>query len=69
MYIVNYKLIKQKRKDKHLTLDNMATLLGLASRTAYYYKEIGRSPFKDFEIATLAPFLGISFNKFFTKEK
>lgn len=69
MYVVNLELIKNKRKAKHLTLENMAMVLELNSRASYYYKEIGRSPFKDYEIAKVVPLLGISFNDFFIKNR
>lgn len=46
----------------------MAMILGLNSRAAYYYKEEGRSPFKDNEIAKVVPLLGMTFNDFFIKK-
>lgn len=68
IYVVNYDLIKQKRKEKHLSMQNMAMILGLNSRSAYYYKETGKSSFKDWEIAIIVPLLGIKFSDFFKKK-
>ena len=68
IYKVNYNLIKNKRKEKNLTLGDMAKILGLGSKTAYYYKEVGRNAFLDKDIATIVPLLGITFDKFFKKE-
>jgi hypothetical protein len=47
----------------------MAKILGLGSRTAYYYKEIGENAFLDSDIAIIVPLLGITFDDFFKKKK
>lgn len=69
IYEVNYELLKEKRKEKNLTLEDMAKILGLGSRTAYYYKEIGENAFLDSDIAIIVPLLGITFDEFFKKKK
>ena len=68
IYKVNYRLIKARRKEKNLTLEDMAKALGLGSKTAYYYKEVGRNAFLDKDIAIIVPLLGITFDEFFKKE-
>lgn len=68
IYKVNYRLIKARRKENNLTLEDMAKVLGLGSKTAYYYKEVGRNAFLDKDIAIIVPLLGITFNEFFEKE-
>lgn len=68
IYKVNYSLIKAKRKENNLTLEDMARALGLGSNTAYFYKEVGRNAFLDKDIAIIVPLLGITFDEFFKKE-
>lgn len=68
IYKVNYRLIKARRKENNLTLEDMAKVLGLGSKTAYYYKEVGRNAFLDKDIAIIVPLLGITFDEFFKKE-
>lgn len=68
IYKVNYRLIKARRKENNLTLEDMAKVLGLGSKTAYYYKEVGRNAFLDKDIAIIVPLLGITFDEFFEKE-
>lgn len=68
IYKVNYNLLRDKRKEKHFTLDYMAKALGLSNRTSYYHKEVGDNPFKDYEISKVISLLGISVNDFFIKE-
>lgn len=46
----------------------MAKILGLGSKTAYYYKETGKNAFLDRDIAIIVPLLGITFDEFFKKE-
>lgn len=69
IYKVNYRLIKARRKENNLTLEDMAKVLGLGSKTAYYYKEVGRNAFLDKDIAIIVPLLGITFDEFFEFEK
>lgn len=69
IYKVNYSLIKARRKENNLTLEDMAKVLGLGSKTAYYYKEVGRNAFLDKDIAIIVPLLGITFDEFFEFEK
>ena len=68
IYRVNYELLREKRREKGFTLNEMAKLLNLSNRVSYFHKEHGDNPFKDQEIAFLVPFFGITFNDFFTKE-
>lgn len=68
IYEVNYSLIKKKRKEKRLTLKDMAKILGLGSEAAYYYKETGKNAFLDRDIVIIVPLLGITFDEFFKKE-
>lgn len=69
IYKVNYSLIKTRRKEKKLTLEDMAKVLGLGSKTAYYYKEVGRNAFLDKDIIIIVPLLGITFDEFFKKQE
>lgn len=69
IYEVNYSLLKEKRKEKGLTLNDMAKVLGLGSESAYYYKETGKNAFLDRDIAIIVPLLDITFDEFFKKKK
>lgn len=65
-YKINLQLIKQKRLEKKLTLQEMAEALGLGSKSDYYKRESGDTRFKSTELPLLATKLGVPINSFFT---
>ena len=48
-YTINLKLIKEKREDKKLTLEEMASVLGLSGKSDYFKRENGTTKFTSTE--------------------
>lgn len=65
-YTINLKLIKQKREDKKLTLEEMANILGLSGKSDYFKRENGDTKFKSTELPILSAELGIPLTSFFS---
>ena len=64
-YTINLKLIKEKREDKKLTLEEMASVLGLSGKSDYFKRENGTTKFKSTELPILSAKLGIPLASFF----
>ena len=64
-YVLNLELIKQKREEKHLTLQQMADALGIKDRWKYYKRENGDTKFKASEIPIIVSVLDIPYQKIF----
>lgn len=64
-YELNLELIKQKREQKKMTLQQMADALGIKDRWSYYKRENGDYQFKASEIPLLVTELGIPYQKIF----
>lgn len=60
-------LIRDKRISKGYSMQKMAELLGLESKSMYYKRETGDTQFKATEIPLLASLLDISIEKIFVK--
>lgn len=64
-YSLNLRLIKEKRLERHLTLEEMAHSLGLSSKSDYFKRETGDTKFKSTELPILSKKLNIPFDNFF----
>jgi transcriptional regulator with XRE-family HTH domain len=62
---VNLKKIKQLRKEKSISLDEMARILGYESPNGYYYLEIGRGKFPAETLALVAGILKVPIDQLF----
>lgn len=60
-------LIREKRMSKGYSMQKMADLLGLESKSMYYKRETGNTQFKATEIPVLASLLDIPVEKIFVK--
>ncbi|MSD84256.1 XRE family transcriptional regulator [Lactobacillus curvatus] len=60
-------LIREKRMFKGYSMQKMADLLGLESKSMYYKRETGNTQFKATEIPVLASLLDIPVEKIFVK--
>lgn len=63
---LDLELIRQRRKDKKITLEKMATSLGYKSATGYYYVESGRCNFKPNHIPIIAEKLELGIDELFS---
>jgi transcriptional regulator with XRE-family HTH domain len=61
--------IKQLRKEKGISLEQMAYKLGYVSQNGYYYLEIGRGKISAEMLAQIAQFLKVDINELFFEEK
>lgn len=66
---VNLEIIKEKRKDKKYTINDMANKLGLANGSVYWKREVGQYKFKPEEVMMVSKILGIPFKKLFLSEQ
>ena len=66
-YKVNLKLIKAKRLEKNLTLEDMSKKLGFPSKTKYFRRENGDYNFRSEELPKVANILDIPLEKIFIK--
>jgi transcriptional regulator with XRE-family HTH domain len=62
---VNFELIKLRRKEMHLTLQDMAELLGFKDASTYYKYENGTYKFKANHLPLLASKLKLRMNQIF----
>ncbi|MBH0166250.1 helix-turn-helix transcriptional regulator [Fictibacillus sp. 7GRE50] len=62
---VNLKKIKQLRKERSISLDEMAKILGYESPNGYYYLEIGRGKFPAETLALVASILKVPIDQLF----
>ncbi|HEU5140629.1 MAG TPA: helix-turn-helix transcriptional regulator [Bacillales bacterium] len=62
---VDVEKIKFLRKQSHLTLDEMATMLGYDSPNGYYYLERGRSKFPAETLAAVAEIFDVPLMELF----
>lgn len=62
---VNLEKIKSLRKEKGISLDEMAKMLGYESPNGYYYLEIGRGKFPAETLARVADILQVSITELF----
>lgn len=67
-YSLNLRLIKSKRKNKKITLEEMANALGLSSKSDYFKREAGITKFKSTELPIVSNQLGIPIEKIFTSK-
>lgn len=67
-YSLNLRLIKHKRKNKKITLEEMANALGLSSKSDYFKRETGITKFKSTELPIISNRLGIPIEKIFTSK-
>lgn len=66
---VNLNKIKKLRKEKGISLEQMAHELGYESQNGYYYLEIGRSKISAEMLAQVAQILKVDINELFFEEK
>lgn len=64
-YSINLRLIKEKRLEKKYTLQDMATYLGLKSKSDYFKRENGDTRFKSIELPLLAAKFDVPIESFF----
>ncbi|SFC53014.1 helix-turn-helix transcriptional regulator [Bacillus sp. UNCCL81] len=62
---INLKIIKNKRIEKGISLEEMANLLGLANGSVYYKREKGHYKFRPDELPILAHTLDCDIVNFF----
>jgi DNA-binding XRE family transcriptional regulator len=62
---VNLKKIKQLRKEKSISLDEMARILGYESPNGYYYLEVGRGKFPAETLAQVASIFKVPIEQLF----
>lgn len=67
-YVLNLELIKKRREEKNLTLQQMADALGIGDRWTYYKRENGDTNFKASEIPIIVSVLDIPYQKIFDKK-
>lgn len=67
-YSLNLRLIKERRIEKGLTLEEMAHALGLSSKSDYFKRETGATKFKSTELPVLSKKLDIPFSNFFNSD-
>jgi len=66
---VNLEKIKKLRKEKKISLEEMAHILGYESQNGYYYLEVGRGRFTAETLAKVADILGVSIDSLFFTQK
>lgn len=66
---VDLEKIKELRKKKDISLDEMSRRLGYESQNGYYYLEIGRGRFTAEMLAKVADMFGVNINGLFFDEK
>lgn len=66
---LNLALIKQKRLEKELNINEMAEYLGLANGSQYWKRENGDYKFKSQELPYLSEKLDIPFSELFEDKK
>ena len=64
---LNLKLIRQKRKDKHITLQEMAEVMGLKNASTYMKYEKGEYSFRAEHLPLLAKTFGCTIQDLFLK--
>ncbi|WP_197431765.1 helix-turn-helix domain-containing protein [Lentibacillus sp. JNUCC-1] len=62
-------IIKEKRKLKGYTINDMATSLGLTNASMYYKREAGQYKFKAEEVMMVARLLEIPMDKLFLSDQ
>lgn len=62
---LNLKLIRQKRKDKHITLQEMAEVMGLKNASTYMKYEKGEYSFRAEHLPLLAKTFGCTIQDLF----
>lgn len=62
---IDLKLIRKKRIEHHISLDYMASLLGLSQRGPYLLKEQGKRKFTVDELPILSKTLDIPIDKLY----
>ena len=67
-YTINLQLIQKKRKEQGYSLQEMADLLGLKTRSEYFKRENGDYRFKSVELPALAKALKVPMSYFFTQK-
>lgn len=67
-YTINLQLIQKKRKEQGYSLQEMADLLGLKTRSEYFKRENGDYRFKSVELPVLAKALKVPMSYFFTQK-
>lgn len=63
--ILNLELIKQKRNERGLSIDEMAEKLSLTNGSMYWKREAGQYKFKPEELAVLSKVLRIPMTRLF----
>lgn len=66
-YSINLKLIRQKRIENKLTMQDMAEVLGLSGKSDYSKRETGDTRFRSTEIPVISKKLRIPLSKIFKK--
>lgn len=67
--VINLKLIKEKRLEKDISIEDMSLKLGYEGYQAYYYKERGIRNMSVEDVAKISVVLGIPINMIFFKNK
>lgn len=65
MYEVNLALIRKRRKEMRITLQEMAELLGFKDASTYYKYEKGDTKFKAEQLPLIAEKLKLKMNEIF----
>ncbi|RDY69103.1 XRE family transcriptional regulator [Halobacillus trueperi] len=66
---VDLQKIKEIRKSKHMSIEEMSTILGYDSPNGYFYLESGKSKFPAEKLAMVSKILDVPIQKLFFEVK